>query len=113
MRGTVERPFRNLEELKKGIKAKRNCTLYTYGTWILPEEVYQEIKKRKITLVGVLQAQINKASKDITQQAMPDLKRETITIHLPKDTEVAVYKDDIIKQIQDSIYKDTFIGGMR
>lgn len=113
MRGTSEHPFRNLKELKEGIKNKEKCTLYTYGTWILPKEIQRELENKKITLIGIAVAYMRRAGKAATQKASSDVLRETVEIHLPGNTKISVYKDDIKKQIEDSIYKDTFIGGIR
>lgn len=68
MRGTPEHPFRSIKELKEGIKNKEKCTLYTYSTWILPKEIYQEIKSRRITLLGVLQASLQETEKVTIQK---------------------------------------------
>lgn len=113
MRGTVEHPFRSLKELKEGIKNKKECTLYTYGTWILPKNIQQEIERKKIVLMGVLQSCLQRTGKSACQKATADVVRETSDIHLPGDIKVSVYKDDIKKQIEDSIYTGTFISGMR
>lgn len=113
MRGTPKHPFRSIKELKEGIKNKEKCTLYAYGTWILPKEIQRELENKKITLIGIAVAYMQRAGKAATQKAFADALRETIEIHLPGNTKVSVYKDDIKKQIEESIYKDTFISGMR
>lgn len=113
MRGTSEHPFRSIKELKEGIKNKEKCTLYTYGTWILPKEIQQKLENKRIILVGVAVAHMQRTGKVATQKATADVLREKIEIHLPGNTKVSVYKDDIKKQIEESIYKDTFISGMR
>lgn len=113
MRGTVEHPFRTLKELKEGIKRKEKCTLYTYDTWILPKEIQQELENKRITLVGVAQAYMKPMVNTATQKVTADVLRETMEIHLPGNTKVSVYKDDIKKLIEESIYKDIFISGMR
>lgn len=113
MRGTLKHPFRSIKELKEGIKNKEKCTLYTYGTWILSKEMQWELENKRIILVGVAVAYMQRAGKEATQKATADVLREKIEIHLPGNTKVSVYKDDLVKQIEDSIYKDTFISGMR
>lgn len=93
MRGTIEHPFRNIKELKEGIKNKEKCTLYTYGTWILPEEIYQEIKSRRITLLGVLQASLQETEKVTIQ-------KQNINIFIPNEINL-------------TLDKHHFLGGMR
>lgn len=65
VRGTADKPFRDLRELRSGIIGRTDCTLYTYGTFNIPEDVLEEIKERNIILEGMAVAFIEPALEPI------------------------------------------------
>lgn len=62
------RPVHNNSELTNAIQGKRNCYLYTVGTFQVNEQNYYELKLRNIKLVGLAFAQLKyKPSKEKQQ----------------------------------------------
>ena len=52
------RPVHNNIELKTAIIGRRNCCIYTVGTFQINEQNYYELKSRNIKLVGLAFAQL-------------------------------------------------------
>lgn len=96
----------NILELKQAMVGRHNCTLYTLGTWKLPEDVIAELKARNITLagVGVLQETLPATETAAQDAAAPMLKEEKIYhVKIGKNTTVSISADDIKKRIENSL----------
>jgi len=66
------RPVHNNSELASAIQGRRNCCLYTVGTFQVNEQNYYELKSRNIKLVGLAFAQLKyKPSKEKQQGRNP------------------------------------------
>lgn len=51
--GSKTNPCKNVEEVSKAIKGKRNCIVYTSRTFELNKMILWEIRLRNIKLCGV------------------------------------------------------------
>lgn len=50
--GGKNNPISNEQELLKGIENKRNCCMYTKGTLLLPQCIFNELETKNIELFG-------------------------------------------------------------
>lgn len=70
--GSQLRPVHNNSELTNAIQGRRNCYLYTVGTFQVNEQNYYDLKLRNIKLVGLAFAQLKyKPSKEKQQGRKP------------------------------------------
>lgn len=66
------RPIHNNVELASAIRGRRNCYLYTVGTFQVNEQNYYELKLKSIKLIGLAFAQLKyKPSKEKQQGRKP------------------------------------------
>lgn len=92
------KPVHNNIELTKAMKGRRNCYLYTVGTFQVNEQNYYDLKLRNIKLVGLAFAQLKyKPSKEKQQGRKPvniiiDLCNMTLNINV--DTNIKLEQKD-------------------
>lgn len=56
--GSQLKPIHDNIELKQAMQGRKNCCLYTVGTFKINEQNYYELKLRNIKLVGLAFAQL-------------------------------------------------------
>lgn len=93
------RPIHNNIELASAIQGRRNCCLYTVGTFQVNRQNYYELKSRNIKLVGLAFAQLKyKPLKEKQQGRKPvniiidELSNMTLNINI--DTNIKLEQKD-------------------
>lgn len=98
------KPIHNNYELSKAIIGRKNCHLYTVGTFTISEKNLYELKIRNIKLVGLLFAQLKYKSKKKKQEQKSNINIIFDEIHeMPLNVSLGI--DMNLEQ------KDKYISG--
>lgn len=87
--GSLSRPIHNNIELTMAMQGRKNCRLYTVGTFQVNNQNYIELKERNIKLVGLAFAQLKYKPSTNKQQGkktinilIDELSKITLSINI-------------------------------
>lgn len=97
--GSQLRPVHNNSELTNAIQGRKNCYLYTVGTFQVNEQNYCELKLRNIKLIGLAFAQLKYKPSKQNQQGrkavniiIDELSKISLNINI--DTNIKLEQKD-------------------
>lgn len=97
--GSQFRPIHNNIELTTAMQNRKNCHLYTVGTFQVNNQNYIELKERNIKLIGLAFAQLNpSANKQQGKKTVNIIISELskITLNINVDTNIKKQKGNYI-----------------